>query len=116
MKGDRVRIGSPGVHGEAEGTIIAVYSPKLDPHKPGYYLSDGHDGVMVEMLGGVKAGTTGVIEGDPVKVQRSLLKGAEQAMGPLGTDLVTLYPVTLDVYQKTGWFPAENIRVLAGGA
>lgn len=115
MKGDRVRIGATGVYKEAEGSVIAVYMPKVDSERPGYYVHDQHKNVFVDMHGGVKAGSTGTVDGEPVKVLRSQLHGSEMPLGVSGEDSTLLYPVALDAYQRVGWFPAENIKIVSGG-
>ena len=115
MKGDRVRIGATGTFREERGALVYVYEPQKDPNKPGYYLQAGDGSVIVESMGGVVAGTTGVIDGQPVKVHRSQLKSYQGVPG-LGTnDFVLVYPINLDLYQRVGWFPVDDIKIMSGG-
>lgn len=115
MRGDRVRIGATGTFKEEKGALVYVYEPKKDPSKPGYYLEAGDGSVMVESLGGVVAGTTGTIDGQPIKVHRTQLKTGDAVAGLGGADFVMVFPVSLDVYQKVGWFSSDDVKIMSGG-
>lgn len=112
MKGDRVKIGQQGFFNNPE-SVVPVYMPRLDGN--GQFITDNRKNVSVEMQGGVKAGTTGVIHGDPVRVLRSQLYGSEAPVGTVGDDSTLLYPIALDTYQRVGWFPAEHMMIVSGG-
>lgn len=115
MKGDRVRIGTVGAFKEAPGALVFVYEPRKDPNKPGHYLLAGDGTVLVESKGGVKAGESGTIQGLPVKVHRSQLKDYNGVPGLGADDSILVYPVFLDHYQQLGWFPVDNVKIMAGG-
>jgi len=114
MKGDRVRVvNSSHVHEDNSGALVYVYGVTLDENGRPVHNYDGT--VQVQSLGGVKNGSTGVVVGHPEKCHRSQLKEQEQAVGLGGNDFVNIVPVMLDTYQKLGWFPADKVRVVAGG-
>lgn len=114
MKGDRVRVvGSSHVHEDNSGALVYVYGVTLDESGRPVVNHDGT--VQVHSLGGVKNNSTGVVVGHPEKVHRTQLKEQEQAVGLGANDFVNIIPVLLDHYQKLGWFPADKVRVYAGG-
>ena len=115
MKGDRVRIGPTGTFKEEKGAMVHVYEPQKDPNRAGYYLQAGDGTVIVESLGGVYAGTTGTIDGEPIRVHRAQLKTYEGVPGLGANDSVLLYPINLDLYQRVGWFSVDDIKIMAGG-
>ena len=115
MKGDRVRIGTVGVFKEVGGARVFVYSPRRDPDRPGHYLQAGDGTVIIESQGGVKAGESGTIDGQPIKVSRSQLKDYNGLAGLGSDDSVLVYPIFLDHYQQLGWFPVDNVKIMAGG-
>lgn len=116
-QGDRVVIGT-GYVWEAknqEGVTehVMVYKPVLK--ESGDYQVTPDGSVMVERQGGVKAGSTGTIKGEPIKVHKSYLHDSNPSAGNLGGDeKVTLVPVFLDYYQQLGWFPVDNVRIFGG--
>jgi len=113
MKGDRIRVTNGTIYEDREGALVFVYEVTLD--KEGRPIL-AHDGtVSISSQGGVKNGSTGVINGYPEKVHRTQLMDAEQSIGLGGNDFIQMVPVFLDTYQKLGWFPTENIRVVSGG-
>lgn len=113
MKGDRVRITKGTIYEDRPEALIFVYAVSLDQDGRPVISHDGT--VSIQSLGGVKNGTTGVVIGYPEKVHRSQLKDAETVVGLGQNDFVQVVPVMLDTYQQMGWFPIDNIRVVAGG-
>lgn len=114
MKGDRVRIvNSSHVHEDQSGALVYVYGVVLDEEGRPVHNHDGT--VQVHSLGGVGNGSTGVVIGHPEKCHRTQLKEQGQAVGLGANDFVQIVPVMLDTYQKLGWFPADKVRVVAGG-
>lgn len=114
MKGDRVKITNGSMADGDEQSTVFVYGVILSEnnHQP-IRAQDGS--VVVESLGGVKCGTTGIIVGSPEKVHRTQLKNQDLPAGLGSNDFVELIPIMLDYYQQLGWFPTKNIRVLSGG-
>jgi len=113
MKGDRVKIVSSLIF-ENKEEVLPVYEPVWDAKGA---LMFSHDGsCSLTRQGGVKNGSTGTIEGDPVKVHRSQLLHLQNAAASLGgtNDFVEVFPVWLDHYQQRGWFPADHLRVVGG--
>jgi hypothetical protein len=115
MKGDRVQITSAMLHTQAD-EVLPVYGPaKLQNGQ----LKESYDGSYeFQRLGGVKAGTTGTIQGPPLKIHRTQLMHLQQVAGTaaLGgsNDYVNMFPVMLDYYQQVGWFPVDHIRIVSG--
>lgn len=107
--GDRVRIGAPGI---IEGTDnVVVYG--LTKDQDGNVLFDSYGYALVQNLGGVKPGTTGTIQGPPVRVHKSGLIDKNRGAGFVGSvDIVDLYPVFLDYYQQLGFFPSDVMRIV----
>lgn len=116
MRGDRVKIGKAGAfHESGGGNLTFVYRPRMDPDKPGHFLVAGDGSVIIESAGGVTVGCMGAIVGDPIKVHRTQLKDYNGVAG-LGTnDFTLLFPVFLEKYQKEGWFPSDEVKVVEGG-
>lgn len=115
--GDRVVVGTGYVweaknqNGEKE--LVMVYAPMLKENNQLQVTPDG--GVVVERQGGVVAGSTGTIKGDPINVHRSYLHNQrDYPAGIGGTDFIQMVPVFLDYYQKLGWFPVDNVRIFGG--
>lgn len=113
MKGDRVKITRGTIYEDRPEALVYVYGVSLDGEGRPVISHDGT--VSIQSLGGVKNGSTGVVVGYPEKVHRSQLKDSEAAVGLGQNDFVQIVPVMLDTYQQMGWFPADNIRVVAGG-
>lgn len=114
MKGDRVKIVSSLMF-ENKEEVLPVYEPVWNPDGS---LQFGHDNACsLNRMGGVKNGSTGIIEGDPIKVHRSQLLHLQNTGASLGgrNDYIEVFPVWLDHYQQRGWFPADHLRVVAGG-
>ncbi len=115
MKGDRVQITSAMLHTQAD-EVLPVYGPaKLQNGQ----LKESYDGSYeFQRLGGVKAGTTGVIQGPPLKIHRTQLAHLQQVQSTValgGTnDYVNMFPVMLDYYQQVGWFPVDHIKIVSG--
>jgi len=115
MKGDRVQIKS-GLMINTADEVLPVYSPsKLGNGQ----LKESYDGSYeFQRLGGVKSGTTGTIQGPPLKIHRSQLLHLQNvpATAALGgtNDFVNMFPVFLDYYQQVGWFPSEHIKIVSG--
>ncbi len=115
MKGDRVVIQSALMLNTAD-EVLPVYGPaKL----PTGQLKESYDGSYeFQRLGGVKSGSTGTIQGNPLKIHRTQLMHLQNApaTAALGgtNDYVNMFPVFLDHYQQMGWFPVDHIRVVSG--
>lgn len=115
MKGDRVQITSGMLHIQSD-EVLPVYGPtKLGNGQ----LKESYDGSYeFQRLGGVKAGTTGVIQGAPLKIHRSQLLHLQNAaaLASLGgtNDFVNMFPIFLDYYQQVGWFPSDHIKIVSG--
>jgi hypothetical protein len=112
MKGDRVRISDTTLF-EDQNQNLVVYQVRRNPD--GSLLFAGDGSVLIESVGGVRLGSTGVINGNPVRVHRSQLKSFEAQHGAMANDFINLLPVWLDTYQQEGWFPADHVKVVAGG-
>lgn len=113
MLGDRVRIGATGTFKEQPETMVFVYKPVTK--EDGTFMQVGDSTYLVESVGGVQAGSSGTIQGHPIKVNRSQLKNFSGVPG-LGTvDSVLMFPVFLDKYQQIGWFPNDDVKIMAGG-
>ncbi len=113
MKGDRVTIISSWMF-ENKDEVLPVYAPVLNPD--GSYKTSYDGSVELARLGGVKSGSSGVIQGDGIKVHKSQLLHLQEQVNALGgtNDFLTVIPVFLDTYQQVGWFPTDHIRVVAG--
>lgn len=115
MKGDRVQITSGMLHIQSD-EVLPVYAPtKLGNGQ----LKESYDGSCeFQRLGGVKAGTTGVIQGAPLKIHKTQLLHLQNApaIASLGgtNDFVNMFPVFLDYYQQVGWFPSDHIKIVSG--
>lgn len=114
MKGDRVQIISSLMF-DTKDEVLPVYRPVLNESGVPRRFHD--DTVEISSVGGVKSGSTGTVQGDPMKVHRSqLLHLAEQKTSLGGTnDFFYVVPVYLDAYQQIGWFPTDHVRVVSGG-
>jgi hypothetical protein len=113
MRGDRVKITTGTLYQDDPNASVFVYGVELDNNGAPLRSKDG--AVTIQSLGGVKNGSTGTIMGPPEKAHRSHLKDQNVLPG-LGTnDYIQVVPVMLDYYQQLGWFPSENVRVMAGG-
>jgi hypothetical protein len=115
MKGDRVVISSALMLHTAD-EILPVYGPAKASNGQ---LKESYDGSFeFQRLGGVKTGSTGTIQGTPLKIHRTQLLHLQNvpptaALG--GTnDFVNMFPVFLDHYQQVGWFPSDHIRIVSG--
>lgn len=114
-KGDRVRIiATSEVMNEAGQKLVFVYEPKFDGKS---YLINPSDGTcLIDCKGGVIADSFGIVDGEPLKISKASLKEHSTATpGFHGVDTTILIPVFLERYQTKGWFPADNVRVVAGG-
>ena len=112
MLGDRVRIGAVGTFKEEAGSVICVYRPVTNGQ--GDFIQAGGNTVLVEMVGGVTAGSSGTINGAAIRVHKTQLKTHEGVPG-LGNDTILMFPVFLDTYQQVGWFPNDDMKIMAGG-
>jgi hypothetical protein len=108
-KGDVIK-----VHQFDEGKNVAVFEPILDPTRPGYYITDAKNNVLVRPVGGVKPGSLGKIDGDGIKVPAGAI-GIKNQLG-LGNDSIMIYPVFFDEYQKVAWLSADSFRIVEGGS
>lgn len=109
--GDRVVIGNGAIW--SDEVTVSVYEPRWQPD--GNLYLDHFGAAQTIRLGGVKGGTLGTIAGPSIRVHRTQLYGEEHVPTMGGTDLIHLFPVQLDVYQKMGWVPSHHIRVVGGG-
>lgn len=108
-KGDRVTVGD-GYNWKEDGTSVMVYMPKLDEHGRNIITPDG--GTVVAAVGGVKVGSTGVIDGPVINVHRSYLHNSTDYTPSYGgKDFVQMIPVFLEKYQRIGYFPVDNVRI-----
>ena len=115
-KGDRVRLdATSNIYSESTGNkLVYVYDLSLDQN--GQPLANPVDGcVMIECKGGITNGSYGFIDGDPVKISKIALKDYSGSPGLHGIDTTILIPVFLEQYQRRGWFPVDNVRIVAGG-
>lgn len=117
MIGDRVKIVAGfSLENQAGEGVIPVYEPVWNPD--GSLSANGDGSANIRRVGGVKQGSTGAVEGDPILVHRSqVLHLAQQTSMVLGgtKDFVHMVPVWLDHYQQRGWFPSDHITIVAGG-
>lgn len=91
--------------------MVLVYRPTLD--QGGNMIIDSSGGAVVERVGGVKSGSTGVISGPSIRVpKKALIEYANETAG-LGTDLINLYPVQFDHYSGIGFVPGDAIKNIA---
>jgi hypothetical protein len=60
--------------------------------------------------GGVLAGSTGVVTGPPVQVNKLELRNAEKVVS-YGDDYTPLVPVRFDYYQKIAYVQAEHVHI-----
>jgi len=117
MIGDRVKIVFGfNLDNQGEGQVLPVYEPIWNPDGSLSMNSDGS--ANVKRVGGVKSGCTGTVEGGSINVHRTqvlhLAKESSMVLG--GTrDFVEVFPIWLDHYQQRGWFPADHVRIVAGG-
>lgn len=109
--GDRVVVGD-GQTWSNEITI-PVYEPRWLPN--GHLDLDHSGAAQIVRLGGAKGGFTGTIEGPSIRVHRNQLLGETSTATMGGVDLVHLFPVMFDVYQRVAWVPAHHMRIVAGG-
>jgi hypothetical protein len=115
MKGDRVVIKSALMINTTD-EVIPVYGPAK---QEGGQLKESYDGSFeFQRLGGVKSGTTGTIQGTPLKIHRTQLLHLQNAptMAALGgnNDFINMFPIFLDYYQQVGWFPVDHIKIVSG--
>lgn len=112
MKGDRVQIVSSMMHIN-EGEVLHVYSPVTNSDGTLHTTFDGFN--VVKSIGGVKAGSTGVIQGGGIKVHRlQMMHLQNQPTAMSGNETVTVFPVFLDTYQQVGWFPSDHLKIVGG--
>jgi hypothetical protein len=111
--GDFVKIGVGSiVHGVATDNV-AVF--ELEKDQFDNIRIDMNGCVFPKPVGGVKGGLTAKIVGDPVKVQRSYVENmTETTKGFGGSDLVMLFPVYFEHYQKTAFIHQSHMHLLHG--
>jgi len=115
MKGDRIVVASSLMF-EQTDEVLPVYKPMTDAS--GNFKTSFDGSVLLEQVGGVKTGTTGIVKGDPIRVHRTqLLHLRSSSAASLGgtNDLITVFPVFLEQYQQDAWLPGDHIRVASGG-
>lgn len=88
--------------------MVLVYKPIID--SKGNFVFDSSSSIMVERVGGVKAGSTGVISGPSIKVQRKALMEYADTTAAFGPDTVDMYPVTFDAYSGIGFLPGDALK------
>lgn len=112
-QGDRVMIVDGSGIMSNDNTHVLAFQPRRDQH--GEMVWD-HTGTIasVQRVGGVKARSTGVIAGPPIRVRKEEVVTEVQTAAFGGHDLLELYPVFLDYYQQVGWFPSSNMRIVMG--
>ena len=91
---------------------IPVYNVAVDEHNS--YVVNSEGVCTPTFVGGVKTGTTGVIDGHPVKAMRAMLKGYEKVTGFGSTDTVMLFPVRWEAYQQVAWVSADHFLIQSG--
>lgn len=112
MKGDRVQIVSSMLHISPE-EVLHVYAPVKNSDGTPTVTYDGFN--VVKSVGGVRAGSTGVITGEGMRVHRLSLLHLQGQGTPLSSnETVMVFPVFLDAYQQVGWFPADHLKVVGG--
>lgn len=115
MKGDRI-IAQSSLMLNTQDEVLPVYKPKLNPD--GSFVTAFDGSVVLERAGGVKSGSTGTVQGDPIRVHRTQLYhlqlNSATALGG-NNDFMPVYPIFLDIYQQIGWLPVDHIRVVSGG-
>lgn len=107
-----IPVNSNNIFGEHhEKDMIIIYKPKLDHQQN--YVYDNHGAVIVERIGGVKSGSTGVITGPSLRAHRSIFIEYNQQAGlpAQALDLVHIYPVQFDQYAGIGWVLADTIKM-----
>jgi hypothetical protein len=109
--GDRIRIGNGSIWDDS--VTVPVYSPRWEANGT---LNIDHFGACATIrLGGVKGGTTGTINGPPIRVHRTQLL-EDKTTAPIGgVDLIDLFPIQLDHYMQVGWIPVHHLRIISGG-
>jgi len=115
MIGDRVVVGDGYTWKEESGVVVMTYAPQLN--ESGHLNKTPDGGVVVSNQGGVKVGSTGVIDGPVINVHRSYLHNAQNYTKSFGgTDFIQMVPVFLDKYQRVGYFPVDNLRLFGSFA
>lgn len=104
--GDKVKIGLGTI--EVSDVNVPVYNVLTD--EKGNVIFDFNGAATPKVIGGVKGGSIGKIVGQPVKVVRQALVTSDKTTS-LGMDYVSMYPVELEYYKKTGWFPQDHIKI-----
>ena len=107
--GDRVVIGDKYFWKESDNQKVMAYMPKLDEQRQ--WIITSEKSVLVESVGGVLCGSVGVVDGNIIKVNRTEIKGADKGYG--NNDYIELIPVNLERYQRVGYFPVDNVRILS---
>lgn len=106
-KGDKVRVGLGHLF---EGTDnIPIYH--VDTTADDRYIHDSDGCSIPKFIGGVKPGSTGIMEGNPTKVVKSRLLGYDKVPA-LGQDYVLLYPIKFDYYKQVAWVPMDFFQVI----
>ncbi len=90
--------------------MVLVYKPVMDSKNN--YVFDSGGGVIVERVGGVRAGSTGTIMGPSVRVPRKLLLEYKEVTAAMGTDLIDMYPVQFDAYSGIGFLCGDSIKII----
>lgn len=96
---------------KSDGDMVIIYRPKLNEYND--YVYDSYGAVIVERIGGVKAGSTGVVTGPSLKAHRSnfIEYKNDSATTAMALDLVHIYPIQFDAYQGIGWVLGDTIKL-----
>ncbi len=118
-KGDRVRIvATTDIVSENGGQkMVFVYEPRYNGSLKEFVVNQNDGTCMIDFKGGVVDGSTGIIHGDAVKISKAALKDFDKkntSVGFHGYDTTILIPIFLERYQKIGWFPADNVKIVGG--
>lgn len=90
-------------------TPLPVYDVAVNDRNE--YIIDDYGCCNPVFIGGVKPGTIGTVDGNPIKAQKVSLKGYEKTPTVGGIDTVMLYPVMFEFYQKVAWISVDHFLV-----
>jgi hypothetical protein len=107
MDGDRVRVGFG--HLFQGNQNIPIY--KVEVNEDNCYVVDEAGLCSPKVCGGVRPGSTGHIDGHPVKAVKTKLYGYDKVPA-LGQDIVLLYPIFFDDYRQTAWVSADHFSII----
>lgn len=108
--GDRIKVMTSHLF-QAEGNV-AIYHVSVDSNNK--YVVDSEGVCSPSVVGGVKLGSTGTIDGHAVRARRTSLKGFEKVTTMGGNDTILLYPIWFDHYKQVGWLPIDHFQIVSG--